>query len=443
MRKPDFWIFLNTLALGGCGLLILLSASALQANLDLDNPYYYAERQAIFSLAGLIGFFVISAFSPGLLRKLALPSMLISLALLLLVFVPGVGRSVASSRDSFHRWIDLGFFSFQPSEFAKVALVLYLSSMLLDRKGQFETFSLKELLRSLILVGSVLGAILLEPQYGTTLTLISVIAVLIFVAGFPVLRLFLLGLSILPLLAMLLILWEYRFERFQVWLDPYEFRYAGGYQLVTAFRSFGEGGWFGQELASGFGHRYLTFGHTDFVLALFSEDYGFLGVFVLLLLYGTLMWRSVYLLRKQTDEYLFLLGASALTILFLQVLVNLCVVTGITPTTGISLPFVSYGGSSLIVSYALVGLIWQGTARQEEAPRSVRPLRSAESPPAPTAPSAGAGQSADMSAQFSQSSPSSPSARPSAASVPRSYLTSSNKNSAADKTLPADIARRL
>ncbi|MCB1137798.1 MAG: FtsW/RodA/SpoVE family cell cycle protein [Leptospiraceae bacterium] len=438
MRKPDLWIFLNTLALGGCGLLILLSASALQANLDLENPYYYAERQAIFSLAGLIGFFVISAFSPGLLRKLALPSMLISLALLLLVFVPGVGRSVASSRDSFHRWIDLGFFSFQPSEFAKVALVLYLSSMLLDRKGQFETFSLKELLRSLILVGSVLAAILLEPQYGTTLTLISVIAVLIFVAGFPVLRLFLLGLSIVPLLAMLLILWEYRFERFQVWLDPYEFRYAGGYQLVTAFRSFGEGGWFGQELASGFGHRYLTFGHTDFVLALFAEDYGFLGVFLLLLLYGTLMWRSVYLLRKQKDEYLFLLGASALTILFLQVLVNLCVVTGITPTTGISLPFVSYGGSSLIVSYALAGLIWQGTATQEETQLAARPSRGLESAPALTVSSAGSIQPAQGSPSLSSGG-----SRPSAASDSRSFVAASGKKATNDKTLPADVARRL
>lgn len=390
MRKPDLWIFLNTLLLGGCGLLILLSASALQANLNLDDPYYYAKRQAIFSVAGVIGFFIIASFSPSMLKKLALPAMLIALALLVLVFVPGVGRSVASSRDSFHRWIDLGFFSFQPSEFAKVALVLYLSSMLLDRKGQFEQFSLKELLRSLVLVGSVLGAILLEPQYGTTLTLIAVISVLIFVAGFPVLRLVLLGLSLLPLLAMLLVLWEYRFERFQVWLDPYEFRYAGGYQLVTAFRAYGEGGWFGLELASGFGHRYLTFGHTDFVLALFSEDYGFAGVAVLMAMYGSLLWRAIYLLRRQKDEYLFLLGSASVTILFLQVIVNLFVVTGLTPTTGISLPFVSYGGSSLVVSYALAGLIWQSTALEEEGgPRKVAsatvPARSA-TPASPAAP---------------------------------------------------------
>ncbi|MCB1167434.1 MAG: FtsW/RodA/SpoVE family cell cycle protein [Leptospiraceae bacterium] len=381
MRKPDLWIFLNTLALGGCGLLFLLSASALQANLDLDDPYYYANRQAIFSVAGVIGFFIIAGLAPSLLKKLALPSMLLSLFLLALVFVPGIGRSVASSRDSFHRWIDLGFFSFQPSEFAKIALVLYLSRLLQDRKGQFETFSMKELLRSLIIVGSVLGAILLEPQYGTTLTLITVIAVLIYVAGFPVLRLVLLGASMLPILAMLLVLWEYRFERFKVWLDPYAFRYSGGYQLVTAFRSFGEGGWFGQELASGFGHRYLTFGHTDFVLALFSEDYGFLGVGILLAMYLALFWRSVILLRRQKDEYLFLLGASALTILFLQVIVNLFVVTGLVPTTGISLPFVSYGGSSLIVSYLLAGLIWQATAMPEPVRQAAPPMRTAASQP--------------------------------------------------------------
>ncbi|MBU41876.1 MAG: cell division protein [Spirochaetaceae bacterium] len=420
-RKPDLWIFLFTLILGGTGLMILLSASALQANLDLDDPYFYAKRQAVFSVAGVIGLFVIASFSPKMLRKLALPSMLFSLLLLLLVFVPGVGRSVASSRDSFHRWIDLGFFSFQPSEFAKVALVLYLASMLLDRKGQFEQFSLKELLRSMILVGSVLAAILLEPQYGTTLTLISVISVLIFVAGFPVLRLVLLGLSLLPLLAMLLVLWEYRFERFQVWLDPYAYRYAGGYQLVTAFRAFGEGGWIGQELASGFGHRYLTFGHTDFVLALFSEDYGFAGVAVLLCLYGALLWRSIILLRRQKDEYLFLLGCGAVTILFLQVIVNLFVVTGIIPTTGISLPFVSYGGSSLIVSYALCGLLWQATALPaSQAPRRTPRVKPASVPvanPAMAETASTAAPAANPSSSLAPGSQTAPSATSNASSA--------------------------
>lgn len=447
VRKPDFWIFLNTLVLGGVGLMILLSASALQANLDLDDPYFYAKRQAVFSVAGIVGFFIIASFSPGMLRKLALPSMLVALALLLLVFVPGVGRSVASSRDSFHRWIDLGFFSFQPSEFAKVALVLYVSVILLDRKGQFEQFSLKELLRSLVLVGSVLAAILLEPQYGTTLTLISVISVLIFVAGFPVLRLVLLGLSLLPLLAMLLVLWEYRFERFQVWLNPYEYRYSGGYQLVTAFRAFGEGGWFGQELASGFGHRYLTFGHTDFVLALFSEDFGFAGVFVLLGLYFCLLWRSIILLRRQKDEYLFLLGCSAVTILFLQVVVNLSVVTGLIPTTGISLPFVSYGGSSLIVSYALCGLLWQATALPDDARPVTVPSRIKSEKSRTEA------QNMDGMAEPAISAPASEPASKNSVSfemnVPGgpppegSYSAAKTRLSGQEKTLPLGRARRL
>ena len=180
---------------------------------------------------------------------------------------------------------------------------------------------------------------------------------------FPMFRLMLVALASLPLLYLLIILWEYRLDRFRVWLDPYAFRYEGGYQLVTSFRAFASGGLTGEDLASGFAHRYLTYGHTDFVLALVAEDYGLLGVAFLLGLFCALLWRACTLLRRLEDPFAFLLGSGSLVMLFFQALLNMGVVTGLLPTTGVSLPFVSYGGSSLIVSLCFCGILINATRR--------------------------------------------------------------------------------
>src|SRR5262249_38933343 len=142
------------------------------------------------------------------------------------------------------------------------------------------------------LIGVVLVLILIGPQYGTTICTMAVLAILIYLSGFPMLRLLLVGLSALPLLLLGIFLWNYRLERFTVWLDPYAFRHKGGYQLVTAFRAFHDGGLTGSDIGTGFAHRYLTYGHTDFILALFAEDFGLVGVGLLMLLILAFVWRS-------------------------------------------------------------------------------------------------------------------------------------------------------
>jgi cell division protein FtsW len=156
----------------------------------------------------------------------------------------------------------------------------------------------------------------------------------------------------------------YRKKRIDVWLNPYKYRFDEGHQLVSSFRSFAEGGFLGNPLSTGYSHRYLTYSHTDFVLSTFAEDYGFLGILILFSLFLTLITRSFILIRNINNHFGFMLGAGLITMISLQVIINAYVVTGIIPITGISLPFVSYGGSSLLTVMISMGILLNITRKE-------------------------------------------------------------------------------
>ena len=368
-RRVDRLLFLNVLMIGLVGLIALYSASAVISDIEMKDPFYYVNRQIVWTVVGLTAFLVIIFLPVSFIERLTVPGMMIAILGLLLVFVPGAGKSVSSSRESFHRWVEIGPVSFQPSEFAKIALILY-SAWVLHRYQSGGD------LRRLLIRGTpvplALLLIILEPQYGTTMTLIAVLASLVFITGFPVMRLLGVLVASLPLLFMLAYLWEYRLERLKVWLDPYAYRYEAGYQLVMSFRAFRDGWWTGTDLASGVAHRYLTFGHTDFVLALFYEDFGYIGLVGLVLLYGFFCFRAIRLIAKLPEDFASLSAAGCVILFGLQSLINMFVVTGVVPTTGISLPFMSYGGSSLVVQYILAGLVLNFTSQNRQ--RAVLPL---------------------------------------------------------------------
>ena len=342
------------------GFLCLQSISSSIAQRTYQDPAYFVKKQALWLLLGLGGMLLFASVRLELIRRAATGGMLLAIFLLLLVFAPGLGKSVSSSHGSFERWLNLGIFTIQPSEFSKIALVVFLAYVL----SQEKTGSIYALLKPALLVGTMLLAILFEPQYGTSLCMLGVVFLMVYMAGFSALRLLSLALAFLPLLGILLVFWPYRLERLYVWLNPYQYRFEGGYQLVTSYRAFQEGSWLGGDLAYGLAHRYLTYGHTDFALALFAEDFGWIGVCFLLLTLGLFMWRSLFLLRKVSHEpFVCLLGSGALLMLMSQSVLNLFVVTGLVPTTGIGLPFLSYGGSSLITSLCLCGLLLNASRR--------------------------------------------------------------------------------
>jgi cell division protein FtsW len=353
----DLLFFAVATALPLFGLLILHPASSLVSIRTVGVSDYYVSRQLIWFALGFTGMVTVSYLPLQTLRSLSLPLLFVTMLSLVLVFIPGIGDSVSSSRESFNRWLVIGPFRFQPSEFAKFTIVLYFSGWLSKGDVLRHDFPLPKLIPPVILLAVILFLIVLQPQYGTTIAIIGSLLVILYLAGFPMLRLLAVIAAGSPFIAVLGFLRQYRLDRFKVWLNPYSYRHEGGYQLVTSFRAFLDGGLTGVDLSHGFAHRYLTFGHTDFIFALLAEDYGLIGIYILILLFTVYAGLAVYNIYKISSPFPFLLGASALTMLMIQMLMNTFVVTGFMPVTGVSLPFISYGGSSLITSMLFSGLI--------------------------------------------------------------------------------------
>lgn len=359
----DLVLYAAALTLALTGLVVMYGASSVSAWHQLGDSDYYIRRQFLLFLLGLVALFVMATIPLVWLQRNATWIALALLFLLLLVFVPGIGRGVRGNQESFQRWLAFGPVSFQPSEFAKVAIVLYMARILSLPEILRTEYDVRKLTPAILLVGSMLAAIILEPQYGTTISIGAVIAVMIFLSGFPMIRLLAIGLAALPVLYLLIVLWTYRLERFKVWLDPFAYRNSGGYQLVTSYRAFQDGGLTGVELAQGFAVRYLPYGHTDFILPLTAENFGFVMVVFILFLFMFFMWRAFRNIKQLEDPFAFMVAAGSLIMLIMQTLVNLSVVTGLAPTTGISLPFFSYGGSSLVASLMFCGLLLNTTKR--------------------------------------------------------------------------------
>ncbi|EMP01936.1 FtsW/RodA/SpoVE family cell cycle protein [Leptospira santarosai] len=344
------------------GLCVMYSSSSISAWREFKDSEYFLKKQAVWICIGLVFFFFFSVFPYQKLEKLAPVGMIAAICLLILVFIPGVGKSVSTYYGrNFHRWIAIGPYQLQPSEVAKVAVLIYLSSLFQKLKS---TPDYKKLLIPALLLLTVIVLILIEPAFGTTLEILFVILGFIFLFGFPFRNLLAMGIVSLPLIYVLIDRVGYRKKRVEVWLDPYRYRFDEGHQLVTSFRAFLDGGWFGNKLASGYAHRYLTYSHTDFVLATFVEDFGFFGFSIFIFLILLLLFRSFYLVQKVKDPFGFYLGAGILIILGTQFIINMFVVTGIFPITGISLPFVSYGGSSILIVLISLGILVNITRKE-------------------------------------------------------------------------------
>jgi cell division protein FtsW len=355
--KPiDYPLVYGILILLILGLAILFSASSVTAAREFGDSFYYLKKQGIWVIISFVAFLVTSTIPYNFYLKYSIPLLFITILLLILVFIPGIGKSVETYYGrNFHRWINLGLFQFQPSEFAKIAVVMYVSSFLVKVhtvEFDFKTFGLPIALVSLILI-----LIVVEPAFGTTVEILTMLLVLIFVYGFHLKKLFIFLISVSPMIFIMVYKVGYRKKRIEVWLDPYKYRFDEGHQLVSSFRSFHEGGLFGNPLTTGYSHRYLTYSHTDFILPTFAEDYGFVGFLVLISLFLFVIFRTFFLLKRVNEPFSFLLGTGLISMVAIQVLINTYVVTGIAPITGISLPFISYGGSSLLTIMVSFGII--------------------------------------------------------------------------------------
>ncbi|MFN3603387.1 MAG: FtsW/RodA/SpoVE family cell cycle protein [Leptonema sp. (in: bacteria)] len=354
-----FLIFLFILILYGQW--ILFSSSSIMAYHKKSDIFYYSNKQIVWHFIGLGLMFLFIFFPIRIYKKYYKFFIYITILFLFLVFFPGIGKSV-QYKDSFdfNRWIQFGWISFQPSEFAKIGYLIYISYLL-----QNHPFSLKEQIRNYIPVLLIFLSLFLQPQYGILILFFLVWIFLLLLKGFSIFRLIAFSLVSIPFFVFITLFQPYRWERIQVWLDPYFFRFDKGYQLVMSFRAFSEGGLMGTNIAKSIAHRYLTYGHTDFIFSLLAESSGIIGTTFLISLYTFIYIRGFLLLKRIDEEFNFFLASGILFFFILQTIINLSVTTGLIPTTGIGLPFVSYGGSSLISYYILMGIFLNLTKKKD------------------------------------------------------------------------------
>ena len=349
----DWLLLLVLLVLPAGGAVMVYSASAIQATRQLGDEFFYLKRQGVAFGLGLC--FLLVALNVGYRRlaAAAYPLLVFSLLMLVLVLVPGIGRVAGGAR----RWINLGIVNFQPAELAKVVLVLYLAHSLSRKREKVRLFSIG-FLPHVLVTGLMVVLCLFERDMGTGVIMLLVLFTMLFAAGARISYLVGAVLLAIPIGWRLVTGTPYRMERWLAYLDPWGHRDGAGFQLVESLLGIGNGGWLGQGLGQGKGKLfYLPAAHTDFIAAVVAEETGLLGIAVLLLLYAVLVWRGLRAALQAAEPFGAYVALGLTTLLGAQALVNLAVVFGLLPTKGLTLPFVSYGGSSLMTLLGAAGIL--------------------------------------------------------------------------------------
>lgn len=369
----DQILLMVTITLALVGLVMMFSASAVVAGKKFDDSWYYLKRQLVWLTFGLTLLHVISRIDYVWWKRLSLPLIGFIAVLLILVLVPSIGGAKNGAR----RWLLLGPISIQPAEMAKLIGVIYLAAYLARKEDRLQHFS-TGLLPPLLIVGVLSVLVLREPDLGTVVVLALVTGGLLFVGGARMIHLSTLALCAVPLGFALVLTSDYRHSRLKAFLDHLSDPSNGGHQITQSFLAFGSGGLFGVGL--GEGKQKLLFlpePHTDFVLALVGEELGFVGTAVIIFLFVVFVIRGFQISTRARTPFGRYLGLGITTLIGIQALINACVVTGLLPTKGLTLPFVSYGGSSLVVSLTGVGILLsisrdRQAGREEASPRSRR-----------------------------------------------------------------------
>ena len=293
-------------------------------------------------------------------RKLVYPALIISFLLLVMLFIPGLGKNVNGAS----RWLNVGGFTLQPSELVKLSLAVYMAYSMSKKGNNMSSFS-RGLLPHLLIVGAFMSMILVQPDLGTTVILGCWLMILLFVAGLNLFQLIGLVVISIPMVIWLITHEVYRLRRLLAFLNPWEDPQGLGFQIIHSFLAFGSGGLLGVGLGNSKQKLlYLPEPHTDFILSILAEELGLVGVFVIILLFSVLIIRGIKISLDAPDLYSSYL-ALGISILFgLQVVINMGVVMGLLPTKGLTLPLLSYGGSSLLVNLIGIGILMNISARK-------------------------------------------------------------------------------
>ncbi|MCD8017992.1 MAG: putative lipid II flippase FtsW [Oscillospiraceae bacterium] len=353
------------------GVITVLSASYARAYYSSETGYtatYYFTRQLTFAGMGVAAMLVASRFPIGFYRRFAAPIYIFAVVLLLLVLV--AGENVNGSK----RWFTIGGITFQPSEIAKIAVILIEAELVCRFKSKMSTFRYG-VVPFVAIAGIIIGLLIFEPHFSASIIIVSITAILMFAGGTRLFWFIAGGAAVGGLGALVLLGTGYTSDRITAWLDPFADSSDTGYQIIQSLYAIGSGGLTGL----GFGesrqkYLYLPEEHNDYIFAIFCEEMGFVGAMLVLLLFALLIVRGYWLAIHCRDRYSFLVCTGITSLLALQVILNVAVVTNLLPATGISLPFFSYGGTALLIQLAEMGIVLS-ISRDIPEKKSVKPRK--------------------------------------------------------------------
>ena len=354
-NKGDIFIPILTVALALFGVLAVYSASGYTAKTQYGDEWYFVKKQLIGFILGVVAMFLCGNMDYQKLKgkKLRYIALAIPILLLLLVFVPGVGKSNYGAT----RWIGIGGITIQPSELAKYGFVLFASAYMADNIGKIST--LKGALPILIAGGIICVLIIIEPNMSVTMCVGLLMLAMLFLGGMKIKYFLMIFIPVLIAVPLLIILEPYRLSRLSAFLNPWENPKGEGYQLIQSLYALGNGGWFGTGLfRSRQKYRFLPFAESDFILSIIGEELGFIGIALLFFACFFLVWRGIKV-AKQTQDFFSLFLACGITLVYgIQTLLNALVVSGSIPPTGLPLPLVSSGNTSLIITMSSMGILY-------------------------------------------------------------------------------------
>ncbi|MDQ0416284.1 cell division protein FtsW [Croceifilum oryzae] len=349
--KPDFWLILVIFLLVGFGLIMVFSTSYYKGLVDYQNSYYFFQKQLMFTGVGFLAFFIAINIPYTFYRKHIGKFLLLTVPLLISVFF------LAKEINGSQRWLVLGPISVQPSEIAKIVMIIYTASIMVKKQSVINQFS-KALFPPLVVIGFICGLLLAQPHYSGMMIILTTCLAIIFCSGARVRHLFGMFATIIPVALAVLFIKDYRIDRIMAIADPFKYALSEGMQTVYSLYAIGPGGLTGAGLGNSIQKLdYLPEAHTDFIFSIIAEELGFIGGLFMILLFLTLIIRGILIAARAPDQFGTLLGVGIVTLIGIEAVFNLGVVTALLPATGIPLPFISYGGSALIIKLFAMGML--------------------------------------------------------------------------------------
>lgn len=366
-KRPSYDPLLLAAVLGlvGFGLVMVYSASAITAQDKLGDSFYFLKRQATAAGIGLLAMAVAMKLGYRRMARLAYPLLVVTILLLIAVVIPGLGTAAGGAK----RWLRVPGISLQPAEIAKVSWVIYLAYSLAKKREKVKSFSIG-FVPHLGIAALLVVLCMLEPDFGSSVALLFLMFVMLFAAGAKLSYIVGMVLAAIPFAYVAIASSPYRMKRITAFLDPWANRQGSGYQVAESLMSIGSGGLTG--LGLGDGRQKLFFlpeAHTDFIFAIIGEELGLLGVAFLISLYAVVIWRGLRAALNATEAFGTYLGLGIVSLVAFQACVNMAVAMGVVPTKGLTLPFISYGGSSLIMLMGAAGLLLSISATAENGAR--------------------------------------------------------------------------